>query len=157
MAQTTGVRWSNAVGIPIIVILGVYFISLGTCLMYRRRKRIKRETERQRKQAAASAAHSNSDADRHPSVSSAVTVQTLTEEDELVKKDDDDVVVDTTWIVTNAAPPQSPVRVVEWNRPVWRNDACAGCGAGCGAEPMIRQDTYAWREGWDDGPIGQAR
>jgi hypothetical protein len=140
------------VGIPIIVILGVYFISLGTCLMYRRRKRIKREKERQHKQAAANAAHPDSDADRHPSVSSVVTVQTLTEEDELAKKDHGGD-VDRTWIVTNAALPQSPVRVVEWDRPVWRNESCAGCGA----EPMIRQETYTWREGWDDGPIGQAR
>lgn len=115
--------------------------------MYRRRKRIKREKERHRKQGAASAAPPMPDADRHPSVSSVVTVQTLTEEDELVKKSEEG-----TWIVTNPAPPRSPNRGVEWNRMVWRDDACSGCGA----EPMIRHGEHTW-EGWNEGPIGQAR
>lgn len=36
-------NWTTPVGIPIVVILCLYFISLGTCLVYRRRRRKQRE------------------------------------------------------------------------------------------------------------------
>lgn len=116
--------------------------------MHRRRKRIRREKELRRKQAAANVAPTiPPDADRHPSVSSVVSVQTLSEDDELVKKTEDQ-----TWIVTNPLP-RGHNRGVEWNRMVWRDDACAGYGPG----PIIRHDEHNWGGGWDEGPIGQAR
>ena len=39
-------HWTTPVGIPIVVILSLYFISLATCLAYRRRKRKQRERHR---------------------------------------------------------------------------------------------------------------
>lgn len=118
--------------------------------MYRRRKRrLKREKELRHKRAAANVAPAiPPDADRHPSVSSVVTVQTLDEDDELVKKNEDG-----TWIVTNPLP-RDQHRGVEWNRMVWRDDPCVGYGA----EPMMRHDEHSWGDGWGgEGPIGQAR
>lgn len=72
-------------GVPIIIILCLYLISLFACLMYRRRKR--RETQQSHIQVAEEAARLPDNADRQGSVSSSVvTVQTLTEEDGLVEK-----------------------------------------------------------------------
>lgn len=130
------------------MILGIYFLCLGTCLLYRRRRNRKRDKERQRKQQLkANATTPAPPDDRHPSVSSVVTVQTYTEEDELVKKDETG-----TWIVTNPSP--SPRQYpssnggVQWNRMVWRSDPRMDRGA----------ESGRWDEAWDDeGPIGQAR
>lgn len=87
-------HWRNSVGIPIIVVLGVYFVSLATCLLYRRRRKASkankaaaaaRETRRRDQKRSASSVllpppevtHDG----RHPSVSSIGTAQTLTEDE----------------------------------------------------------------------------
>ena len=136
-----------------MVILGLYFLSLATCLLYRRRRNRKRARERQRKQQSDAGSEATLVADdRNASVSSAATVQTYTEEDELVKKDDVG-----TWIITNPSPPPPPPssqRGVQWNRMVWRRDSIVEEGT----EPMVRPVGTIWNEGWDhDGSIGQAR
>lgn len=85
-------HWAAPVGIPIVVILGLYAICLVGCLWYRRRKRLKRERD-----AADGDENTNEATDaeeaagRHPSVSSVETAQTFDEPD--FKKPDTAVVV----------------------------------------------------------------
>lgn len=75
-------------GIPIVVILGIYFICLTTCLMYRRRKKLKREREREaeeQRQEPNEGAETADNADRQQSVSSVITAQTLTTNNDFSK------------------------------------------------------------------------
>ncbi|KAI9172314.1 hypothetical protein HJFPF1_01814 [Paramyrothecium foliicola] len=71
-------HWAAPVGIPIVTLLSVYGIALFVCLMYRRRKKARRlEQDHLLPEEDANG--------RHPSVSSAVTVQTYDESDVLKK------------------------------------------------------------------------
>lgn len=184
--EEEGFHWTNPIGIPIIVILGVYFISLATCLLYRRRRHKKRDKERRpRPTISAPILHD----DRHPSVSSVVTVQTLTEDDDLVKKHSNDG--GRTWIVVH--PDQSRSQAHRWQTPSqssgWTSPTSTLQGseqtsptrdcaytvgpdrvvqwnalnwrdddrAEGGGQPALRHQERPWGHDWEEEPIGVAR
>ncbi|KAH8170016.1 hypothetical protein LIA77_10560 [Sarocladium implicatum] len=87
-------KWATPIGIPIAVMMGIYFISLVTCLLYRRKKKARsrraeiRESERRAMLADQRRRRQQEDesedpltGDRHPSVSSLDTASTSVEED----------------------------------------------------------------------------
>ncbi|KAI5467823.1 hypothetical protein BGZ63DRAFT_419502 [Mariannaea sp. PMI_226] len=74
-----GLHWAAPIGIPIVAILAIYFISLTVCLLCRRRKRLKRERGADRNTTANRALEIEDPAGRHPSVSSVETAQTYDE------------------------------------------------------------------------------
>ncbi|KAK0387734.1 hypothetical protein NLU13_3979 [Sarocladium strictum] len=91
-------RWATPIGIPIAVMMGIYFISLATCLYYRRKRKSREarrllndqqlrerrdmlDAQRQRQQQPIDEDEDPLAAERHPSVSSVDTAQTLTEDD----------------------------------------------------------------------------
>ncbi|KAF7549766.1 hypothetical protein G7Z17_g6160 [Cylindrodendrum hubeiense] len=77
-------HWAAPVGIPIVVIVGLYAFSLITCLWHRRRKRLKRERDAangNENTTNSQAADAEDAAGRHPSVSSVETAQTFDEPD----------------------------------------------------------------------------
>ncbi|PNY23069.1 Uncharacterized protein TCAP_06978 [Tolypocladium capitatum] len=81
-------HWATPIIIPVVCLLALYALCLATCLVYRRRKRARRERED---------ATPHRDVGRNGSVNSAITVQTLTETDD-GKETPDDV-----WIFTNSS------------------------------------------------------
>ncbi|CAI6096625.1 unnamed protein product [Clonostachys chloroleuca] len=131
--EPRGFHWSTPVGVPIVVILGVYFVCLISYLAYRRRRRIKRERERDgsNEQAEAQDTPDAENADRHPSVSSIATVQTFTQDDSISKND-------------------SPIALAE--SPVsYRSHSCS-C-SNHGQAPALQ----LWTNRETDDSIGQAR
>lgn len=89
-----GFHWTAPIGIPIVVILGVYFTCLITCIIHRRSMRTKRERERNIQLDEVVPLPENTG--RQGSFSSVATVHNLTEEDEFMKKDE--------WVFTNEPP-----------------------------------------------------
>ncbi|KND87777.1 hypothetical protein TOPH_07540 [Tolypocladium ophioglossoides CBS 100239] len=81
-------HWATPIIIPVVCLLVLYALCLTTCLVYRRRKKAKREKED---------ATSHQDVDRNGSVVSAITVQTLTEAYDGKEKPGD------IWIFTNSS------------------------------------------------------
>lgn len=81
-------HWATPIIIPVVCLLALYGLCLTTCLVYRRRKKAKREKED---------ATPHQDVDRNDSVDSAITVQTLTEADDGKEKPGD------IWIFTNSS------------------------------------------------------
>lgn len=125
--------------------------------MWRRAKRNKIDKERRQHRQKTSDVRQMPD-ERHPSVSTVITVQSLTEDDEFIKPGDND---GRTWIETNLpTSPKSPKCSggsggVQWNRVVWRNETCAECGN----EHMLRSGDILWGDSCEsraEGPIGQA-
>ena len=84
----TRLYWATPIIIPVVCLLALYGLCLTTCMVYRRRKKAKREKED---------ATPHQDVSRNDSVDSAITVQTLTEADDGTEKPSD------VWIFTNAS------------------------------------------------------
>ncbi|CAG9940490.1 unnamed protein product [Clonostachys rosea f. rosea IK726] len=131
--EPRGFHWSTPVGVPIVVILGVYFACLISYLVYRRRRKIKRERDRDgsEEQAEAQDTPDAENADRHPSVSSVATVQTFTQDDSIAKND-------------------SPIALAE--SPIsYRSRSCSCSNRG--HAPTLQ----LWTDRETDDSIGQAR
>ena len=124
-----GFRWATPIGIPIGVMMGIYLISLVTCLFYRRRKNkrhprkklndrqgderramLAAQRDRQR-QRSLNEQSDDPSADRHPSVSSTDTCRTLTDED--VQKPDIAMVTGKTPKMSGGRTPSHTALLLE--------------------------------------------
>ncbi|KAF4124424.1 hypothetical protein GMORB2_5090 [Geosmithia morbida] len=160
--EASKVRWRNSVGIPVVVVLAVYFISLTTCLLYRRRRKAKKAEKDQAGGDKRSASMlgpfpPEDDADRHPSVSSVGTAQTLTPDDDdlMMKKVVEKHQCRHPYIIRN---PQQPPLInpeIAWNRVIWRKESLAEPPV---PMPMPMLHGTPGFGDWDFRvPIGQAR
>jgi hypothetical protein len=126
--ESGGLHWSVPIGVPIVVILSIYLISLIICLVHRRRKRAKL-AKASKKPSEQDPQPMPADAERHPSVSSVGTVQTYTEDDELIKKEDG------VWVLGRAGRSQSIHQqfcnpsYVDYGGDGRRGRQCSECGS----------------------------
>ncbi|KAL7910183.1 hypothetical protein GGI35DRAFT_358310 [Trichoderma velutinum] len=92
-------HWAAPIVIPIIVLLAVYTLGLTTCIVYRRRRKARHEKEESKgkdvEQEKSSQTHLPRDAERHPSVDTVLTIQSLDDLDEVRKP--------KIWLLTQSA------------------------------------------------------
>lgn len=92
-------HWAAPIVIPIIVVLAVYTLGLTACITYRRHRKAKREEESNRGQLGKEKANEEpsffSDGDRHPSVDTMVTIESLGDS---IKADKQKI-----WLLTQSA------------------------------------------------------
>ncbi|KAM0264150.1 hypothetical protein ACHAQJ_000896 [Trichoderma viride] len=93
-------HWAAPIVIPIVVMLAVYTLGVTTCVIYRRRRKARREKEDNKenhldKEKAGETPALFRDTDRHPSVDTVVTIQSLDSPDELKKPN--------VWLLTQSA------------------------------------------------------
>ncbi|KAK4074459.1 uncharacterized protein Triagg1_5055 [Trichoderma aggressivum f. europaeum] len=92
-------HWAAPVVIPIIVLLAVYTLGLTTCIVYRRRRKARREREKSKgkdlEKDRSSQTRLLEDAERHPSVDTILTIQSLDDTDEVRKPN--------IWLLTQSA------------------------------------------------------
>lgn len=146
--EEEGLRWNNTIGIPIVVIMGIYFMCLAFCLAFRKRRRRRQDREKRRRHRTTVVnVPPDENTDRQHSVSSVVTVQSLTEEDSLMKRDPGHVEP------VSPAPSLRP-EGVRWNILDWGSDnENEHVYGGRRAE---RQRSWEHEDHWEEGPIGQA-
>ncbi|KAL7948455.1 hypothetical protein V8C42DRAFT_314505 [Trichoderma barbatum] len=93
-------HWAAPIVIPILVLLAVYTLGLTTCIVYRRRRKARREKEKSKgkyidKEKASEMSRLFRDTDRHPSVDTVLSPQSLDDSEEIKKPN--------IWLLTQSA------------------------------------------------------